>query len=85
MKQITTKSGLTVSVNENAADDMAYLDLICAMADGDPRALRGIISFLLSKEDEAQLYAHVRTEDGRTPISAVNAEMMEIMQALGKK
>lgn len=85
MKQIVTKSGFAAEVNENAADDLAFLDLLCALDDGDPHALRGLVSCLLSKKDAERLYQHVKTDDGRIPVSSLNAELTDIIRALGKK
>lgn len=85
MKQIETKSGFSCDVNENAADDMEFLDLICELDDGNVRAYRKVIDKLLSAEDKDRLYAHVRTDDGRVPVSAINAELTDIIAGLGKK
>ena len=85
MKTIKTSSGFEAEVNENAVDDLAFLDLIVALDEGDPRALRGMISTLLSEEDGKRLMEHVRTKDGRTPVSALNAELTDIIKAIGKK
>lgn len=84
MKLIKTTSGFEAEVNENAADDLAFLDLICAIDDGDPHAMRGLISALLSEEDGKRLIEHVRTEDGRAPVSALNAEISDIIKEIGK-
>lgn len=85
MKTVKTSSGFEAEVNENAVDDLAFLDLIVALDDGDPRAIRGMISALLSEEDGKHLMAHVQTEDGRIPVSALNAELTDIIRAIGKK
>lgn len=85
MKTVETASGFTAEVNESAVDDMAFLDLLCEIDDGDPHALRRLVSCLLSEDDAKRLYAHVKTEDGRIPVSAVNAEVTDIIRAIGKK
>lgn len=87
MKQIRTKSGFEASVNENAADDMELLDIIADADNGSPSALKRLVRKFLTEDDTARLYEHVRTDDGRVPITAVSAEIVDIMGGLqdGKK
>lgn len=85
MIEVTTKSGFTAEINENAFDDMRFLDLVCDMDDGKPQALRGMIKLILNADDEKRLYDHVKTDDGRVPVSALNAEMQSIMEGVGAK
>lgn len=82
MTDIKTASGFTATVDELAADDMEFLDLVCSADDGNPRAYRGIIDKLLAPEDVKRLYEHVRV-DGRVPVSAIMREVTEIIQGLG--
>lgn len=85
MKQITTHSGFTAAVNEKAADDITFLDLICEIEDGNPRAYKGIIDKLFSAEDKARLYDHVRTDDDRIPLSAIMAEITDVIKEIAEK
>lgn len=85
MKQIETNSGFSVEVNASAADDLEFLDLICELDDGNPRAYRGILDKLMSKDDQKRLFDHVRTDDGRVPVSAITVELTDIINGIGKK
>lgn len=87
MTTIKTPSGFEADVDERVIDDLAFLDLICDLDDGNPHAYRGLIDKLLSADDRKRLYDHVRTDDGRTPVSAINEELTEIIKGLknGKK
>lgn len=85
MKQIRTSSGFEAQINENAADDLAFLDLICDLDDGNVRAYRAMLDKLLTEEDKQRLFNHVRTEDGRIPVSAINTELAELIKGIGKK
>lgn len=84
-KHIETSSGFEAEVNAAAADDLAFLDLLCALDDGEPHAIRGIVNALLDEPDRERLYAHLKTEDGRVPVSAVTREMIDIINGIGKK
>lgn len=85
MRQITTKSGFCCEVNENAADDLEFLDIICEIDDGNVRAYRKMLNKLLSGGDQERLFSHIRTEDGRIPLSALDRELTEIVGGIGKK
>lgn len=87
MTQITTSSGFACEVNEAALDDMELLELIEALEERESvSAYRKIIDKILPGERQ-RLYEHVRTEDGRVPISAVSAEIADIFRLIksGKK
>lgn len=85
MKQVITKSGFSCEVDEMCLDDMAFLDLICDIEDGNILAYRRLIDKILSAPDKERLYDHLRTEDGRVPISAISNEVTEIVKELGAK
>lgn len=82
MALIETKSGFSVDVSESSVDDMEFLDLICDLEDGKPRAHRALCVKLLGEEGCKRLYEHVRTEDGRVPISAIDREIAEVINGL---
>lgn len=85
MKQIETSTGFSCNVNELAADDIEFLDLLCDLDDGEIKAYRKVLKKLLSDDDIKRLFDHVRTEDGRVPVSAISAELVDIIKSLGKK
>lgn len=85
MKQITTKSGFEITVEESAADDFEVLEMLGDIDAGDYRKLRSVLDRLITTEGTKKLIEHVRTEDGRAPISAMLIELAEIVSGFGKK
>lgn len=85
MKQITTKSGFSVEINEEVLDDIEVFDCICELEEGDIKAYRKLISKILKPEDKERLYDHVRQVDGRVPTSLIGNEVAEIIAGCGKK
>lgn len=85
MKQVVTPSGFSCEIDENVLDDMAVLDLICDIEDGNILAYRKLIEKIITKEQKQELYKHLETEDGRVPIGALSNEVTEIMKALNAK
>lgn len=85
IKTIKTASGFEAEVDDIVIDDLAFLDLICDLDEGDTRAYRRLINKLLAEKDRERLYDHVSTEDGRIPLSAINTELTEIIKGIGSK
>lgn len=81
MKQITTSSGFTVELDESRLNDMELFDALCALSGGDKMSLPVVVGKILGDSKKA-LYDHLRAENGAVPIPAVEAEVLEIMQAL---
>lgn len=75
-----TKSGFAYSIPESRFDNMELLDALVAIDKGDGSQLPAALDMLLGKEQKKALYDHVRTTEGIVPVSAVSAELMEIMQ-----
>lgn len=84
MARIKTASGFEADINEQIFDDMEILDLIADLEDGKVRAYRRLSDKLFRPEEKARLYDHLRTEDGRVPVSAMQAEMEEIFAQVEK-
>ena len=84
MAKIKTASGFETDVNEQIFDDMEILDLIADLEEGKVRAYRRLIDKLFPQEEKARLYDHLRTEDGRVPVSAMQAEIEEIFAQVEK-
>lgn len=82
MAQIKTRSGFECEINEACLDDMELLDLIADLESGESvQAYKGILDKILPN-DKKRLYDHVRTEDGRVPITAVSSEITDIFSAI---
>lgn len=83
VKTVTTKSGYTVSVDEEKLDDMRFVDALAELKD-DGLALPRVMGMIFTAEDKKRLYEHVSTDDGRVPIEKTTAEFCEVLRALEK-
>lgn len=83
IKEVTTKSGFTVSVETDKLDDMEFVEALADLQHDDfgmPRVVR----MVLDEDDKKRLYDHVRTPAGNVPIEAFTREFTEILELLGK-
>lgn len=83
IKKGTTKSGFKFKIDTDVMDNMEVLDAVAETDSGNPMAISKLLNLMLG-DDKQQLYDHVRTEDGRVPISAIGDEIAEIFNALGE-
>lgn len=74
-----TASGFEFSVEEDALNDMELLDAL------EEARLSTACSLLLGKEQRGRLYEHLRNEKGRVPVDRVSSELLEIIQAGGRR
>lgn len=82
--KITTQSGFTCDLPDNAADNMEIVDALAEMqSDSDMLAVSRVLRLLLGDANRKALYDHLRV-DGRVPIEAVSAEISDIFAALGQ-
>lgn len=83
-----TKTGFKFEIDEKVIDDFELIDAIAHADDtSNPAGQMNSISVVCTKLLGAQrnaLFEHVRTEDGRVPISAISNELVDIMSAFGK-
>lgn len=84
MMEGTTRSGFAYSIPESRLDNMELLEALMAIDKGDGTQLPAALEMLLGAEQKKALYNHLRTADGIVPVSAVSAEMGEILQANNK-
>lgn len=82
-KTITTTSGFKCSVKTEALDDMRVVELIAEMEE-NALALPRFLTLLLGDEQKEKLYKHIETKDGRVPMDPLQAEVAEIIEALGE-
>lgn len=75
-----TKSGFEFEVDETRFNDMEYIELVVE-AQKSILSLPAVVEKLLGAEQKKALYEHVRTDDGRVPIEAIDAEINEIIDA----
>lgn len=82
----TTRSGFRFEVPEDIADNMELFEAFCDLDGGDERAIVPVCRIVLGGQKKA-LYDHLRTEDGRVPVTKVVEEVGQILAAVkdGKK
>lgn len=79
--QITTATGFTCEIDDDALNDMELLEGLIGMDNGDANMMPFVMDRLLGENKKA-LYDHVRTEAGRVPVDKVTAELAEIFKVL---
>lgn len=82
-RKIETKSGFKCTIDDVVLDDMRLVELIAGL-ENNPLLLPPLITKLLGEEGKEKLYAHLETKDGRVPTSALEADISEIITALGE-
>lgn len=78
MIKVKTESGFECEINENVLDDAEILDVFVELDDGNPVHITTAVKKIL-RDDYKRLYDHIRTEDDRVPLTALAAEMAEIV------
>lgn len=81
MRQVTTKSGLYLEIEEERLNNMELLDALTDLDGGDGTALSTVLRLLLTKEQKKALYDHLRIPGGTVPIEAVAETLREIFEA----
>lgn len=79
-----TESGFEFEIEEEALDDMEYLEAL-AEAEEDNTRIPKVIEMTLGKEGKKRLYDHFRDEKGRVQASKVVPEFKEILDKAGSK
>lgn len=79
-----TKSGFKFQLNEEAMNDMEFIELL-AKTEESVTALPKVIEMVLGEDQKKKLYDHIRTKDGRVPLEAVNDEISEIFDIAGEE
>ena len=86
-KIITTNSGFTAEVSNEALDDMELFEDLVELDRKNMSVMPRVLERILGSEGKKALYDHCRTEGGRVPMTAVFTEVGEIIGGLksGKK
>ncbi len=84
MRKIELTNGFNLEIEETVIDNMELVDALSEMADENPLEVSKVCTMLLGKNKKA-LYDHLRTEDGRVPVSEVSKTIKEIFDAFGDK
>lgn len=72
-----TSSGFKYNIASENLEDMEILELFAQLEDNG-LLLPKILDNLLGEEQKKKLYDHVRTKNGKVPISEVSKELEEI-------
>lgn len=83
MKKIKLTNGFEVEISENAMENMELVDTLAEITDENPLAVSKVCSMVLGDNKKA-LYEHLRTEDGRVPISEISKSIKEIFESFGE-
>lgn len=83
-KEITTKSGFSVSADTDMLDNVELLDALAELYESG-LGMSKIVTMLLGADGKKRLYDHVRTEKGTVPSEALMDELSEIMELLNAK
>lgn len=81
MRQVTTKSGFCLELDEERLNNMELLDALADLDGGNGAAMSTVLRLLLSREQKKALYDHLRTPGGTVPIDAVTETLKEIFES----
>ena len=88
MTKVTLSCGFEAEIDEQAVNDMRFLDLLSEYEKGDKEkifSLKEMSDLLLQPEEKAKLYEALKNEKGRIPIDAFGEAMTELVNQLGSK
>ena len=64
-----TSSGFEYELDEAALDDYELLEDLCEMDEGNVAKMSSMLNRLIGTEQKEHLKEHLRTENGRVPMS----------------
>lgn len=85
MSKGKTKSGFSYTVSDDLGDDIELLEGLTRLDKGEVAVLPDVLRKILGEKQKEKLYEHLRTKDGRVPITSVSEELVEIFTAQGDK
>ena len=77
-----TDSGFKFSIEEEALDDIEFIETLADISHGDNSKLPTFLVQFLGPEQKARLYDHCRDDKGRARLSKVQAEIAGIFEAI---
>ena len=80
-----TASGFAYAIDEEALDDMEFLENLISYEDGNKKLMPKLCEQFLGKEQKDALYEYCRGAKGRVSASKVMGEMNDILVNVGKK
>ena len=84
MKKGKTENGFNYEIDEKVLDDMELIDAMAASQGDDPTQISTVVLKIFGPDQRTKLYDHVRTEDGRVPITEVANIITEIINSIGE-
>lgn len=72
-----TKSGFKYQIEEGTLNDWELFEMITEV-ETNPILLNKIITMVLGDDQKEKLKEHLRNDEGRIPLDAMNSEIMEI-------
>ena len=81
-KKIELENGFKCTIEDSVLDDMEFVDLLAELED-NPLKIGKVAEMLFGKEQKKKLYDHLRTKDGRVPVTAMNDAIEQAFNALG--
>lgn len=78
----TTKSGFEFSISDERLDNMELIDALGEL-ENNPLAVSKVCTLLLGEKLKAELYDHVRNDEGIVPASSIEKEIAEIFHLYG--
>lgn len=78
-----TKSGFEFELDDEAMDDLEFVELL-AESDMNPSVIPQIVKTILGEKQYAELKEHLRNDKGRIPMSAVDEALTEMFEAAGE-
>ena len=75
-----TSSGFEYELDEAALDDYELLEDLCEMDEGNMAKMSSVMNRLIGTEQKERLKEHLRTENGRVPMSKMMIEIEEIFK-----
>ena len=84
MVRCETRTGFVCELDENVMDNMELLDVMADESTEMAFRASAAVKMILGTEQRKKLYDHLRTGDGRVPVTAVNEAFEDILKSFGK-
>lgn len=81
-----TESGFEFELHDDVMDNMELVELMVDInTSGNPVAMGNAMTAMLGAKQKKALYDHLRTEDGRVPVSKVSMAFVDVIKAAKEK
>lgn len=79
-----TSTGFEFEIVDGVFDDWELFELLAEIDSGNGMKIPLVLGKLLGAEQAAALKEHVRGDDGRITVEAMNAEITDIIRLMGE-